>query len=135
MTDRPLRHDPVANAGDAFAAEAARRLDFLTTPAPMLGGSLDVLRGDQRMFDPMRLTVANTAAHSEALASDVAAESGFGDQAPAAPALVELFGVDLGTLTIAQLMQIMMECGAEMMQRQQQAAAGARSHAPPTVGV
>lgn len=132
MTDRPIPHDPVANAGDAFAAEAARRLDFLATPAPMPSGSLDVLRGDQRMFDPMRLTTTNAAAHAEASASDVAAATGLGDQAPAAATLPTLFGVDIGTLTVAQLMQIMMECGAEMMQRQQQAAAGARSQVPPS---
>lgn len=131
MTDRSIPHDPVAQAGDAFAAEAARRLDFLNTPGPMPAGSLDVLRGDQRMFDPMHLTAATEAARSEAAASDAAATTGIGDRAPGVSEFAALSGFDVGSLTIPQLMQVMMECGAEMMHRQQQAAAHAGTQVHP----
>lgn len=123
MTGQSSPIDPVAESGDAFAAEAARRLAFLNTPAGAPAGSSDVLRGSERVFDPMRLTVTNEAAQSGATTRDVAAVAGLDDAAPSLPdASMPPLGVNFETMTLEQVMQLMMGCMTEMMRRMASAA-------------
>ena len=129
MTDLPVPADPVG-AADAFAAEAASALAFLDSPPPMPTGSLDVLRGDRRLFDPIQRVAANEPARVEAGAGDAVAAAGTGAPGPEPfpsplPEVADvsgMFGLDLGAMTPEQLMQLMMGCAAQMMRRMARAA-------------
>ena len=108
---------------DPFAARGADHLGFLSESAPMPVGSLPLLRGHSRIFDATHLAIANEGASAHQAASqgvaaaqvgDIVAAPGPGTGAGASDA-TNLYGVDLTTMTVEQLGDLMSACAAQMI--------------------
>lgn len=115
---------------DPFEAHRADLLAFLNTPAPMPSATMPVLRGSTRLYGAAHQAAANQAADVAAVTRSAAATADVADvvtrvdasDGALVPDATSLFGVDLASLSVEQLGQLMTACAMRMMRVMTQSA-------------
>lgn len=105
---------------DPFTRQSGDRLDFLNTRSPMPSATLPMLRGSSRLFDPTHRAIANQAAELTEVAAQAETAGRVGPESPTPavdqmPVATDLFGLDVTTLSVEQLGQLMTACATQMM--------------------